>query len=457
MQYLVRNFSGKDIVKVDPTLFRRFLATGAKTGRDLQSLMGISQASLSRLSQQSRDFVLMLGAARATSYALRSPLKGLGAEIPVFTVDRRGDVTPAATLHPLVANQYGWQRKDSRPQLLHRLPYMIRNMIPEGFMGRAFAIQAAKALSLPPKLTDWTERDALVALASRGEDCLGNVIVGEESVQRYLRQVHFGDQEPIPLGAREQAFSSLAQRALKGDVPASSAGGEQPKFTAAVETPEGPLQVIVKFASRQTSEGQRWSDLLVCEHLAAEILRAAGFAAAATEIVQTAEWTFLQSVRFDRVGRWGRFPVVTMKAFAGDWPNYVESWGKAADCLAVEGRLSAEAVKKIKWLESYGTLLGNTDMHLGNLSLIPDEDGRFALAPVYDMTPMAYRPKPGGYLPGEPLTVIPSLAEDEPRQCAIQTWEKIAADPRISVGIWNVCAENISLLREAERGPRLKY
>ena len=59
--------------------------------------------------------------------------------------------------------------------------------------------------------------------------------------------------------------------ALAGDVPGSSAGGEQPKFTATVDDGGTLRHVLVKFSpTLDTLVGRRWADLLVCEHLAAE-------------------------------------------------------------------------------------------------------------------------------------------------------------------------------------------
>ncbi|SFE29658.1 HipA domain-containing protein [Paracidovorax konjaci] len=44
-------------------------------------------------------------------------------------------------------------------------------------------------------------------------------------------------------------------------------------------------------------------------------------------------------------------------------------------------------------------LIGNTDMHTGNLSFISEHGRPYALAPAYDMTPMAFAPRSGGGLP----------------------------------------------------------
>jgi serine/threonine protein kinase HipA of HipAB toxin-antitoxin module len=47
------------------------------------------------------------------------------------------------------------------------------------------------------------------------------------------------------------------------------------------------------------------------------------------------------------------------------------------------------------WLKVFGHLMGNTAMHLGNLSFNRVGSRSYALAPVYDMLPMLNRPASG--------------------------------------------------------------
>lgn len=78
-------------------------------------------------------------------------------------------------------------------------------------------------------------------------------------------------------------------------------GGEQPKFTATVEEDGQRDAVLVKFSRAADGEAaERWADLLVCEHLALQCLRDAGIQAAASELIQTSDYTFLEVRRFDR-------------------------------------------------------------------------------------------------------------------------------------------------------------
>ena len=59
--------------------------------------------------------------------------------------------------------------------------------------------------------------------------------------------------------------------------------------------------MLVKFAQPGADEAaERWSDLLVCEHLALQVLTEAGMDAACSTLLQTDTHTFLELERFDR-------------------------------------------------------------------------------------------------------------------------------------------------------------
>ena len=438
--------------------FRGHLGTGALTSKALQERLSMSQTALSRAVQRNKKNLLIIGAARSTKYALRENLSGLGYEIPVYEIDRAGDVHPYANLHPLTSRQYGWQLSGKKALLLGHLPYMIQNARPEGFMGRAFAHSFARDLGLPEKIDRWSDEHVVAALAQRGEDFVGNLIIGKESVERYLMQARSGNIQAVPLDQRQTLFQELAERAIAGNSPGSSAGGEQPKFTALLETPDGYQRAIVKFASRTTDEGRRWSDLLVCEHLAGKILLAAGCSVAQTEIVQTDDWTFLQSYRFDRVGLWGRLPLYSLMTITSEFVGYCETWRDAAEQLQDEQLIIQEDVDSLRWLNDFGTLIGNTDMHLGNISLIPGKTD-FELAPIYDMTPMYYRPKAGGVLPQESLQAGPLASKvnnDSIAPIATRFWEVAQSDTRITDQFRSICQQNIGTMEKLDDGPTMR-
>ena len=135
-------------------------------------------------------------------------------------------------------------------------------MRPQGYIGRGFPALYPE-LRLPGRIRDWNDDHQLIALAMRGEDCVGNLIIGEESLNRFLAGQ--------PRSYTRADYPNLATGALAGQ-PGSSAGGEHPKFAVYSEG----RHVLVKFASGDGAAADRWRDLLVCEHLALEVLREAG-------------------------------------------------------------------------------------------------------------------------------------------------------------------------------------
>jgi len=66
--------------------------------------------------------------------------------------------------------------------------------------------------------------------------------------------------------------------------------------------------------------------------------------------------------------------------------------------LAQSGVITPDAHARAALLFAFGTLIGNTDMHAGNLSFVTDSGRPYALSPAYDMLPMAFSPSSGGIL-----------------------------------------------------------
>jgi hypothetical protein len=88
------------------------------------------------------------------------------------------------------------------------------------------------------------------------------------------------------------------------------------------------------------------------------------------------------------------------------------SWPTITRVLAAERRVDSAAFEGAALLWAFGTLIGNTDMHLGNLSFIDDQGPPYQLAPAYDMTPMGFRPRGSGGLSDQ--LAIPHISLDVP-------------------------------------------
>jgi len=437
---------------------------------EVRAALGISPPTLMRAVRAAGPSVLTLGKARRTAYAARRPLRGSFQPLPVFRIDEQGHYDQVADLD--LAEPHGscltwsapcpWPLDDSMQDgWFEGLPYFLQDLRPAGFLGRAFARAHATALELgeDPKL--WSEEDALLAMSKFGEDPVGNLLLGRVALQKWLAQL----QNPVrPLEEAELAkgYATRADQAMAGGLPGSSAGGEFPKFTATRDGQGTALKVLVKFSGSDQSPGsRRWSDLLICEHLAAQTLnRELGIAAAQTRVLQSAGRTFLEVARFDRHAAHGRSAVCSWEAINYAWFGFAgRSWPDGATLLLARNRIEAATAQTIAQLWHFGKLIGNSDMHDGNLSFRPHRilgKPAFALTPAYDMLPMLYAPTRGVELPlvtFQPTLPLPTERDDwlKAARAASVFWEQTAADQGISPEFRQICAENLQCLRNLTR------
>jgi hypothetical protein len=350
------------------------------TAAALRSALSISPPTLSRVVADAGEAVLRIGRARATRYARTRELAGLGRVLPLFRIDARGATTPAGRLHVLQGRGTAWEQ-DTATIVHAGLPPAVVDMAPQGYLGRAFAARHSAELGLPRRLQDWTSDHELVALARRGEDCVGDLIVGDESLQRW----HGAPDVEVTPGD----YPALARRSAEGD-PGSSAGGERPKFGAS----SSGRRVLVKFATGgATAAARRWRDLLWCEWKALDLLSAAGVPAAPARIVDLGGERFLEVERFDRVGHRGRRPVLSLLAVLNEYVGHADTWTTAAARLgAAPLRLPEKDARRLVGLDVFGQLIGNTDRHFGNVTFFAEPGKPLRLAPAYDMLPMILAP-----------------------------------------------------------------
>ncbi|BFO56893.1 type II toxin-antitoxin system HipA family toxin YjjJ [Acidovorax sacchari] len=376
---------------------RLALRKGPHTARALSERLRVSQPTISRAIAVLGDEVLRLGRARSIQYVLRDLSRGHAA-VPVHRVDPQGRAHWLGDLLPVHPEGYVMRQADGVVLHSDGLPWWLFDMRPQGYLGRAFLLRHGRALGLPQRLPDWSDKDVMRALIAEGGDTVGNLLLGDTAVHQF---VHGPVPEPIPLPEKAAVYAGLADAAARGEVPGSSAGGEQPKFTAFAETPAGPRHVLVKFTEAEPSPvSERWRDLLLAEHLALNVLLEAGIPASRTAVIDHAGQRFLEVERFDRVGATGRIGLVSLAALdaeflgqgTGGWPPIVQA-------LARQRCVCPEAVEMTSRLWAFGTLIGNTDMHTGNLSFISGQGRPYELAPAYDMTPMAFAPRSGGGVP----------------------------------------------------------
>jgi len=419
----------------------------------------ISRATMMRMVKGLGEQIVVGGAARRTSYAARRAIRGNWLSLPLYQIDQQGRGSQVATLDPIYPNgcllksneTFEWPLiEDMRDGWFPGLPYPLDDMRPQGFLGRHFARTHAALFQVPEDPTRWGEDDALAVLSIMGADTPGNLILGETAYRRYLQQVQIG-YLPINEDQLLPSYLSHATEAMEHGVADSSAGGEFPKFTTCRMQEGKPLHVIVKFSGNdQTPDVLRWSDLLVCEHIALKTINdTLPCLASKSTILQTGQRTFLEVQRFDRHGESGRSAICTWSAIeAALFGIAGSSWITGGQRLLKEGLISATTFQHISLLWYFGKLIGNTDMHEGNLSFKPSSDkGMLELAPAYDMLPMLYAPVRGVEIPQKIFTPELPLPDEvanwhSAAKAAELFWMSAADDKRISHEFRNCCREN---------------
>lgn len=320
------------------------------------------------------------------------------------------------------------------------LPVAVADARPAGFLGRHFAAVHAD-LHLPSRPDEWSDHHTLIAIARRGEDLPGDLIVGEESFGRWQAI------EPVPHTRDE--YATLAAAAMAGRPPGSSAGGERPKFGVLVEGEH----VLVKFAARGGAGdvvARRWCDLLVLEALALDVIGSHGIAVPRTALVETPTHWCLESARFDRVGPRGRRAVLSLAAVHDD---AADGWTRAARALLDAGRIGEEDARRLRWLDAFGALIGNTDRHQHNVVFFTDGP-RLRLAPAFDQVSMFYAPAADGLVPSRTFAAPHAIADlldvwENARAAAHEFWTRASEDVRVSDALRLACAGNARSLTAA--------
>lgn len=420
-------------------LRQTLLHSAPQSAKALTAELGISQPTLSRALGQMGSELAILGRARSTRYSLVHDVRGMGHRFPLTRINANGSAERAGELLALTGGQFYVQWESGSGQLFEDLPWFIWDMRPQGFLGRTL-MQHHIELSLPNRWQDWSSEDILQWLALYGSACPGNLIIGEVAFQDWLEHEARHRQTAITLEDRATTYPALANQALQGSGYGSSAGGEQPKFSAMRHEPAGNYQeVLVKFSPPiHTPAGQRWADLLVCEHLALQLLaEEESNRAARSDLLMAGERTFLEVERFDRSSLTGRHGMVSLEAVNAEFLGLkAQTWEAAAATLLTRRQISKADHDALLRRTVFAQLITNTDRHFGNISFFWDSTGQLRLAPAYDMLPMAFAPVNNEIVERTFPVVQPRtdtlIYWEWGKNLAARYWQRVQDDSRIS-------------------------
>jgi hypothetical protein len=387
------------------------------------------------------DEVVKLGAGRSSRYALAQPIGKYNAQQPIWWVDEAGAAHRVGLLSLLERAEIH-VAADGLDALFvstakAELPWYLMPLRAQGYLGKVMA-QSLALQGLDANPERWGVPEILLC-ALRTHDAPGALLLGDAALSSGAKPAQ------LPAVGLGDALDAFALDVAANQSMGSSAGGEQPKFLAQLE---GVGPVLVKFSPpRNTPFGARWSDLLLAEAQCNASLAAHGFAVANSRMVQTAQRTYLISTRFDRVGQGGRMHVVSVGAAHAGWvKGSYTGWAATGDALHRQGRLGTPDAHAMADLAQFGRLIGNTDMHSGNASLFVKgstlaeiSKAQFALAPVYDMLPMRWRPSPElGLSDYAPFDVQGVLATPTAARAARHFWQALAAHDALSPSLRDV-------------------
>ncbi|WP_199638169.1 type II toxin-antitoxin system HipA family toxin YjjJ [Serratia sp. PAMC26656] len=421
------------------TTLEQVLRNGSAASKVLTEALGISQPTLSRRIRELAEAVLAIGKGRATRYALRRVVGG-ESYFPLYQVDEQGKVSKLATLYPVYpAECYAVQNEQNGEwQLYDGLPWYLNDLRPIGFLGRAWGKAVSQVLHLPEDTRLWSEEQRLLALCHSGDDMSGSLLPGNGSYQRWLMR---SPEKAVPIADKNARYAELAKQALAGELVGSSAGGEQPKFITYAELRDDRRgHVLVKFSTvPENPNAQRWSDLLIAESLALRVVADAGFSAAQGEVLLDENLQcFLEIERFDRVGEFGRVPMVSLEALDAEFSGSGNAnWATAAEGLLRQGVIDRQTCQEMTLYWAFGRLIANSDMHQGNLSFLRPERRPVALAPLYDMLPMAFAPTSSGNMRQEAVEIrldheVSGAVWRQAELMALEFWQRTAQHESIS-------------------------
>lgn len=425
-------------------------ARGPVSATELAALLRVNRTTIARTLPDFGDELVTLGATRSTRYLLRRSIRNIGKRWPIYRIGEDGRAAAWAELEALHDRHWRIHWAAAAPDwagfftgengLSSGFPFFLGDARPQGFLGRAIASGISKALQLPEDPRLWSDEDILVYLQTAGEDLPGNQVVADDCLRRALARSADLPTGSVVLETQRESFYPAQAAEIAQSLPGSSAGGEQPKFLTTLTDGAGDYRpVLVKFsAPMDQAVGRRWADLLLGEFHAHQVLAAAGLASAGARLLDAGGRRFLEIPRFDRIGAGGRRGVVSLEALAASLlGTLTRDWLEAVAELHRRGLIDSGSLALVRRLHAFGELIGNTDMHFGNLAFLLGDSLPLRVTPSYDMLPMLWSPGSQGELIARNFAPAPPLpAMEEPwREAAAWAedfWNRVADDDRLS-------------------------
>ncbi len=293
-------------------------------------------------------------------------------------------------------------------------------------------------------LTRWAQRfqvsarSAFSMLSATGEDCPGAVqLVRPERVERLLApgglDVDWLTAEQVETRLRTLRDDSSAWR-LDGDAGQFSLAGAQAKTALLREhgrwgVPRGatPTTHILKppipgFPGHCENE-----------HLCLTLARAMGFPAARSRLARFGRETAVVVERYDRTAVGGRRVRVHQEDLCqvlGRYPTRKYESEGGPGCRDIAGAIRSYCSRPGEDLRTFARaialnwIVGGTDAHAKNFSLLIGAGGRASLAPLYDLA--SALPYPGHYAPRLKLAMKVG-GESRLGYVRIRHWERFAA------------------------------
>lgn len=402
-------------------LIRHVLKYENLSSSTISKRTGVSQPTVSRTLKKMP--VIKLGDGRGTLFALVET----NAPESLYEISEAGLVSQLGNLY---------HQPEGRMLLVQGtkyiayegLPFYFYDAVPSGFLGSIHLKNIVERDSrLTTKSQDWSDLQVLHYMENYGDDLAGNLVLGSRMAEQASAK------EYLNKGRADYATITGSINKVPENM-GSSIAGEQPKFTLY----NGKDHLIVKYSpllSESNPVATRHRDLMVCEHLALEVLRSNGMDGSETDL-HISDRVYLEVKRFDRIGLHGRRGMVSLKYIDAEYSGLNSTWPEIAQNLFRQDVISEKDIDDIEVAYAFGKYIANSDMHNGNFSFFMEGLTLSGATPIYDMLPMAFMPVQGELRSPELIAPkfinVSNEARTKALSMAIQFWSRVVEHDLIS-------------------------